>query len=38
MRLRAAHIVTQFFPAELMSEVEALNREFSRDRVKLSGL
>jgi pyrimidine deaminase RibD-like protein len=32
MRLRTANIATQFFPTNLMSEVEELNREFARDR------
>jgi pyrimidine deaminase RibD-like protein len=32
MRLRKARIVTDFFPADLMSEVEELNRDFIRDR------
>lgn len=32
MRLRKAKIVTDFFPADLMSEVEELNRDFIRDR------
>jgi pyrimidine deaminase RibD-like protein len=34
MKLRTASIATQFFPADLMSEVEELNREFSRDRIR----
>jgi pyrimidine deaminase RibD-like protein len=34
MRLRTAHIRTDFFPADLMSEVEELNRDFIRDRTK----
>ncbi len=32
MRLRAANVATQFFPVDLMSEVEELNRNFTRDR------
>lgn len=32
MTLRKAKIVTDFFPAELMSQVEELNRDFIRDR------
>lgn len=32
MKLRTANIATQFFPVDLMSEVEELNREFIRDR------
>lgn len=39
MKLRTANVATQFFPADLMSEVEELNREFSRDRARgLAGL
>jgi pyrimidine deaminase RibD-like protein len=34
MKLRTASIATQFFLADLMSEVEELNREFSRDRIR----
>jgi len=29
-RLRSANIITDFFPSDLMSEVEELNREFTR--------
>lgn len=36
MRLRAANIATQFFPADLMAEVEELNRNFTRDRIRNS--
>jgi pyrimidine deaminase RibD-like protein len=36
MRLRTANIATQFFPPDLMREVEELNREFIRDRAKNS--
>jgi pyrimidine deaminase RibD-like protein len=32
--LRKANIITQFFPHDLMSEVEDLNRKFIRDRVR----
>ena len=34
MKLRSANIATQFFPADLMAEVEELNRNFTRDRTK----
>lgn len=34
MILRTANIATQFFPVDLMNEVEELNRNFTRDRIR----
>lgn len=36
MRLRDANIATDFFPSDLMTEVEELNRHFIRDRLNSS--
>ena len=36
-RLRRANIITDFFPSDLMSEVEELNREFTRKVEATSG-
>jgi pyrimidine deaminase RibD-like protein len=36
-RLRSANIITDFFPNDLMSEVEELNREFTRQFESVSG-